>query len=207
MYHVIAIERMYASGGNEIGKHLAEALGYKLYDRNLLTESAKSLNIPAIHIESLEETSSGSFIFNLAKSSPLGGAGEKDLPMADKLFEAEKNIIEKAASEGGCVIVGRAASYILKNRDDCLKVFIHADVESRRKRALEKEGLKPSDIEATMKKYDKRRRDFYNSVTKWEWGNPQYFDLCLNSGNLGIEMCTKILTEAVSASGQTAAGL
>lgn len=201
MYHVIAIERLYASGGNEIGKRLAEALGYKLYDRNLLTESAKSLNIPAIHIEGLEETPSGSFIFNLSKSSPLGGTpNEKHLPMADKLFEAEKNIIEKAAGEGGCVIVGRAASYILKDRDDCLKVFIHADTEKRVKRAIEKEGLKQSEVEGVMKKYDKRRKDFYNSVTKWEWGNPKYFDLCLNSGNLGIEMCIKLLTEAVEAS-------
>ncbi len=201
MYHVIAIERLYASGGNEIGKRLADALGYRLYDRNLLTESARSLDIPAIHIESLEETSSGSFIFNLSKSSPLGGPGVKDLPMADKLFAAEKKIIEKAAGEGGCVIVGRAASYILKDRDDCLKVFIHADTAARRKRALEKEGLKESEVESTMKKYDKRRKDFYNSVTKWEWGNPRYFDLCLNSGSLGIETCTKLLMEAVAASG------
>lgn len=201
MYHVIAIERLYASGGNEIGKRLAEVLGYKLYDRNLLTESAKSLQIPAIHIESLEETSSGSFIFNLSKSSLFGSTpNEKDLPMADKLFEAEKNIIEKAAGEGGCVIVGRAASYILKDRDDCLKVFIHADTETRTRRAIEKERLKQSEVESVMKKYDKRRKDFYNSVTKWEWGNPQYFDLCLNSGNLGIEMCIKLLKEAVEAS-------
>ena len=201
MYHVIAIERLYASGGNEIGKRLAEVLGYKLYDRNLLTESAKSLQIPAIHIESLEETSSGSFIFNLSKSSLFGSTpNEKDLPMADKLFEAEKNIIEKAAGEGGCVIVGRAASYILKDRDDCLKVIIHADTATRTRRAIEKESLKQSEVESVMKKYDKRRKDFYNSVTKWEWGNPQYFDLCLNSGNLGIEMCIKLLKEAVEAS-------
>lgn len=201
MYHVIAIERLYASGGNEIGKRLADALGYKLYDHNILTESARNLQIPAIYIESLEETSSGGFIFNLTKSSPFGGGpSEKDLPMADKLFAEEKSIIEKAAGEGGCVIVGRAASYILKDRDDCLKVFIHADAETRKKRAMEKEGLKESEVEGTMKKYDKRRKEFYNSVTKWEWGNPSYFDLCLNSGNLGIEMCIKLLTEAVSAS-------
>lgn len=69
------------------------------------------------------------------------------------------------------------------------------------KRAIEKEGLDRSEVESTMKKYDKRRKDFYNSVTKWEWGNPAYFDMCLNSGNLGIEVCTKLLIDAVSASG------
>ncbi len=68
------------------------------------------------------------------------------------------------------------------------------------KRAIEKEGLAQSDVESTMKKYDKRRKDFYNSVTKWEWGNPNYFDMCLNSGNLGIDLCTKLLIEAVAAS-------
>ncbi len=197
MYHIIAIERSYASGGNEIGERLAKALGYKLYDRNILIEAAKNLNISPLYIENLEETSSGSFIFNLSKSAK-GTANENSLPMAEKLFAEEKRIIEKAADEGGCVIVGRAAGYILKDRKDCLRVFVHADKDKRLKRVIEREKMTPADAENALKKTDKRRKGFYESVTKWEWGNPEFFEICLDSGRLGIELCTKILEKTVS---------
>lgn len=197
MYHIIAIERSYASGGNEIGERLAKALGYKLYDRNILIEAAKNLNISPLYIENLEETSSGSFIFNLSKSAK-GTANENSLPMAEKLFAEEKRIIEKAADEGGCVIVGRAAGYILKDRKDCLRVFVHADKDKRLKRVIEREKMAPADAENALKKTDKRRKGFYESVTKWEWGNPEFFEICLDSGRLGIELCTKILEKTVS---------
>ena len=196
MYRIITIERPYASGGSEIGKKLAEALGYKLFDRNILVEAAKNLDVPQIYINNLEETSSGGFIFNLAKTSK-GNANENSLPMAEKLFAEEKRIIEKAADEGGCVIVGRAAGYILRNRKDCLRVFVHADKEFRIQRAIEKEGINRADAESTIKKIDKRRKGFYDSVTEWKWGNPEFFEVCLDSSKLGVELCTKLLTEAV----------
>lgn len=196
MYRIITIERQYASGGNEIGKRLAKELGYKLYDRNLLMEAAKNLGTPAIYIENLEETSSGGFLFNLSKTA-LGGGDRKSLPLAEKLYEEEKRIIEKQAEEGSCVIVGRAAGYILKDRTDCLRVFIHADREKRTARAIEREGVKASEAETVLKKNDKRRSGFYDSVTEWRWGNPAYFEVCLDSGKLGIEPCVSMLLEAV----------
>ena len=196
MYHIITIERPYASGGSEIGKNLAKALGYKLFDRNILTEAAKNLGIPPIYINNLDETSSGSFILNLSKTAKER-ANENYLPMAEKLFAEEKRIIEKAADEGGCVIVGRAAGYILRDREDCLRVFMYADKEFRIQRAVEKEGLTRTDAENTIKKIDKRRKGFYDSVTEWKWGNPEFFEVCFNSGKLGIELCTKLLVEAV----------
>ena len=196
MYHIITIERPYASGGSEIGKKLAETLGYKLFDRKILTEAAKNLDIPPIYINNLDETSSGSFIFNLSKTAK-GNANENYLPMAEKLFAEEKRIIEKAADEGGCVIVGRAAGYILRDRKDCLRVFVRADKEFRIQRAIEKEGVNRADAENTIKKIDKRRKGFYNSVTEWKWGDPEFFELCFDSSKLGIELCTKLLVEAV----------
>ena len=109
----------------------------------------------------------------------------------------EKRIIEEAASQGGCVIFGRAAVYILKERTDCLNVFIHCEKEKRIERAIAQEGIKASEAEDVLKKYDKRRSGFYNSVTKWEWGNPAFFELCLDSGKLGVDACVKTLLEAV----------
>lgn len=197
MYRVIVIERQYASGGNEIGIKLADALGYQLYDRNLLAQAAKALEISSIYIEGLEETHSGSFLFNLSKTKLGGSAYDKMLSMSDKVFLEEKRIIEEAASQGGCVIVGRAAGYILKERTDCLNVFIHCEKEKRIERAIAREGIKASEAEDVLKKYDKRRSGFYNSVTKWEWGNPAFFELCLDSGKLGVDACVKTLLEAV----------
>ena len=193
MYHIITIERPYASGGNEIGKKLAETLGYKLYDRNILTEAAKNLGIPQIHISNLDETSSGSVFFNLSKTA----TNENSLPMAEKLFAEEKRIIEKAADEGGCVIVGRAAGYILRDRKDCLRVFVHANREFRIQRAIEREGYNRSDAENAIKKNDRRRKVFYDAVTEWEWGDPKFFEVYLDSSKLGIELCTKLLAETV----------
>lgn len=196
MYHVIVIERQYASGGNEIGRKLAKELGYKLYDRNLLTEAARALEISSMYIEGLEETHSGGFLFNLSKTKLGGSSNSNSLSMSDKLFQEEKRIIEEAAEQGGCVIVGRAAGYILKERTDCLNVFIHCDRERRIARAIAREGIKASEAEDVLKKNDKRRSGFYNSVTNWEWGNPKFFELCLDSGKLGIDACVKLLLEA-----------
>ena len=116
MYNIVTIERRYASGGNEIGKKLAKELGFKFYDRNILMEAAKNLDIPFVKIEGLEESSSGGILLNLSKT-PLGGLSRtKELPLADKLFLEEKRIIEEIAEAGNCVIVGRASGYILRDR-------------------------------------------------------------------------------------------
>ncbi|MCH5349646.1 MAG: cytidylate kinase-like family protein, partial [Oscillospiraceae bacterium] len=137
-----------------------------------------------------------SFIFNLSKTARRN-ANENSLPMAEKLFAEEKRIIEKAADEGGCVIVGRAAGYILRDRKDCLHVFLHADKEFRIQRAIERGGINPADAESTIKKVDKRRKAFYDSITEWKWGNPEFFEVCIDSSKLGIELCTKLLMETV----------
>ena len=197
MYNIITIERRYASGGNEIGKRLAEALGYKLYDRNILMEAAQRLDIPFFKIEGLEESSSGSVLLNLSRT-PLGGpSGNKDLPLADKLFLEEKRIIEEAAEAGNCVIVGRASGHILREKENCLRVFIYADHEKRIQRAIEREGIQNVEAENALKKNDKRRRNFHNALTNQEWGDPKCYEMYMNAGNLGIDLCVRILMEAV----------
>ena len=114
-----------------------------------------------------------------------------------KLFLEEKRIIEEVAEEGKCVIVGRASGYILREKADSLRVFIHSDNEKRKKRAIEREGIKESEAENALKKNDKRRSGFYSAVTNWEWGNPKFYELYMDSGKLGIDLCVKLLVEAV----------
>ena len=197
MYNIVTIERKYASGGNEIGKRLAKELGYKLYDRNILLEAAKNLQLPSFQIEGLDEASHGSWLFNLSKTSLGGSSSGKDLSMADKLFLEEKRIIEEAAEAGNCVIVGRAAGYILREKENHLGVFIHSDNEKRLKRAMEKEGFNETEAKNALKKNDKRRSGFYQSVTDWEWGNPKYYELYMDSGKLGMGLCIRLLAAAV----------
>lgn len=197
MYNIITIERRYASGGNEIGKRLAEALGYKLYDRNILLEASQKLGIPYYNIEGLEESGAGGVLFNLYRT-PLGGLSDhKDLPVADKLFLEEKRIIEEAAKEGNCVIVGRASGYILREWENNLRVFIYAEHDKRVQRAIEREGIERSKAEAALKMNDKRRNSFYNSVANQEWTDPKCYDIYMNAGKLGIDLCVQILMEAV----------
>lgn len=193
MYKIITMEREFASGGNEIGRRVAKMLGIELYDRNILIEAAKRLEIPAIYVEQLEETAPGSIIFNLSKTAIGGSRKDNNLPMAERLFLEEKKIIEEIVEKQNCVIVGRCASFILKDRPDCLKVFVHADKQYRLNRAIETEKLSKNEAEEFLRKSDKRRSGFYNVHTGWKWGDMEHFDVCLDSGSLGIDCCVDVL--------------
>ncbi|MBQ7943769.1 MAG: cytidylate kinase-like family protein [Lachnospiraceae bacterium] len=194
MYKIITMEREFASGGNEIGKRVAKKLGIALYDRSLLVEVAKRLEIPAIYVEQLEETAPGSSIFNLSQTV-LGGSqkGKTNLSLAERIFLEEKKIIEEIVEKQDCVIVGRCASYILRDRPDCLKVFVRADKQYRLNRAIETEKIAKDDADYFLRKADKRRSDFYNTHTGWKWGDIEHFDICLDSGSLGLDCCVDVL--------------
>ncbi len=193
MYKIITMEREFGSGGNEIGRRVAKKLGIELYDRNILVEAAKRLDIPPIYIGDLEETAPGSIIFNLSKTA-IGGKKESgNLPMTEKLFLEEKKIIEENVEKHDCVIVGRCASFILYDRQDCLKVSVHADKDYRIRRAIQTENIASAEADDFLRKSDKRRSNFYNTHTGWKWGDPTKFDLCLNSGSLGLDACVDIL--------------
>lgn len=196
MYKFITMEREFASGGNEIGRRVAKKLGIALYDRNILVEAAKRLEISPVYIGDLEETAPGSIIFNLSKTA-MGGSKKDNpnLPMTEKLFLEEKKIIEEIVEKEECVIVGRCASFILKDRTDCLKVFIHADKDYRINRAVETEKIAQAEAKDFLRKSDKRRSSFYNTHTGWKWGDMSKFDLCLNSQSLGLDRCVDILAE------------
>lgn len=194
MYHIIAMEREYASGGNEIGRKVARQLGYAFYDRNILVEAAKRLGIQPMYVENLEETSPGSTIFNLSQT-PIAGLEKntKNLPLADQLFLMEKEIIEEAVSKENCVIIGRCASYLLRDHPDCLRIFVYADRSFRLQRAIEVEHITPQNAEDILRKTDKRRRSFFERHTKVVWDDRKNFDCCLNSAALGVDRCVELL--------------
>jgi cytidylate kinase len=121
------------------------------------------------------------------------------MSMAEKLFMTEKEIIEETVKKQNCVIVGRCASYILKDNPDVLRVFVHADKQARLERTLKEEKLTSrQEAEELLKKTDKRRSSFYNTHTGLNWGDIHNFDVCLDSAKLGIDTCVEMLASICS---------
>lgn len=192
---IITISREFGSGGRSIGKEVAESLGYAFYDRALVERIAKESGYAEEFVEKRGEdaTSKSSFFFNLARS---GGGGLDGMPgISDRLYVISHNIIKKLANEGPCVIVGRCSDYILRDEPDALHVFIHADSAFRAKRIVELYGERDNAPLKRLDEKDKKRQVYYKNYTGRVWGLGENFDLCLNSGKLGIESCVEVIVQ------------
>ena len=187
MYECITIERRYGSGGNQIARELAKKLGYGLYDRNVLEETCKRLELPYAAISGLDEQAPPKTIFKVS--------GDDYKFMEERIFQTESEIIRDAAKEGGCVFVGRCASEILKDKR-CLRVFITASQSFRLDRITSVERIPADQAESTMRKMDAKREKFFSAYCDAKWGSSGYFDMILNSGKLGRETCVEVLAAA-----------
>lgn len=184
---VICITREFGSGGRTIGKLLADALGYHFYDWNLVQEIANSSGFAKEFIEENGETTS-SILPWLFKS-------RNGPDITDQLYLAQRDVILRLAEKGNCVIVGRCADYILRERNDVLSCFIYADEEFKRNRIINTYGETEVAIDKRMKDKDKKRKAYYQYYTGRKWGLSFYYDVALNSGRLGIEQCASVLTD------------
>ena len=195
MKRIITISREFGSGGRSVGKLVAEKLGYRFYDRELVNKVAERSGFSPEFIEESGEYASArsSLLFALATASQYSADG---LSMHDRLYIEQTKIIEELAAEGDCVIVGRCADFILRNRKDCLHVFIHADMESRAKRIVERYGEGDKSPEKRLAEKDQKRKVYYKNYTGRNWGQAQNYDLCLNSGILGVETCAELIVQA-----------
>lgn len=190
---VVTIERQFCSGGRDIGRLVADNLGVKCYDHELLEMAAERIGISAEELRDYEEATLSPFKSTLSFRTGI----DRKLDLTEKIFAAQAELITEIAKQGPCVIVGRCADYILKNVVRTLSVFIYASHESRVNHAMEAHGIKYDDVENVLKRYDKKRADFYNINTTREWSSMQTYDLCLNSGRLGYEGCADIITGIV----------
>ena len=196
MKKIITISRQFGSGGHSIAKAVAERMGIAFYDNNLITEVAKQSGLSEEFIRENEEyaSHSSSFLYQLAMST----AGTYGYPSVyQKLYEAQTKVIEEIANKEPCVIVGRCADYILKERKDCLHVFIHADNEHRAKHILEKYGPTEKTTAQRIKDKDNKRRNYYRFHTDREWGVAANYHLALDSGALGEELCVQLIMKAM----------
>lgn len=195
-YKIIAIERQYASGGRSIGKKVARELGIPYYGREVLEMAAERNGQTADYIEHLEETASNSMFYALMTAYNRAAHGEVDvLSPEDTLLLTETEIINELASEGPCVLIGRSAGCILKDRKDVLRVFIYADDEARIERAVNQYGHDEKEALSVLRKFDKRRANFYNVNYNLKWEDKAGYHICLDSGKLGIDNCVRILLE------------
>ncbi len=194
---IITIEREYASGGREIGQKVAERLGIPFYNREILEIASERCGVSVDYLASAEEAAPKSFLYTLMLSSNPTRSIEDNLPLSDKVYIVETNIIRELAEKSDCVIVGRCASYILRDMEKMFSTFIYADTEARVKRAVECYGIEPRRAEAMLRKSDKRRETFYSINTGGNWYDKSNYSLCLNSNDLGIELCTDIIVNSV----------
>lgn len=193
---IITIERQYGSGGSIIGKLAAEKLGINYYNRKILDLTAEKCGIPAENLESAEESVPTSFLYSLLISANPTRAMEDNLPLSDKVFIMESRIISEIADkEDSFVLVGRCGSYVLEDRG-CFSVYIYAPQEARVKRCVEEYGISPNKAESIMKKADKRRETFFNVNTGKSWQDKDIYSLCLNSSELGDELCAEIIVKS-----------
>lgn len=192
-YNIIAIEREYASGGNEIGERAAEILGIPCYGQEVLNRAAKLMHTVPERLLHLEETTSNSLLYSIGMAAKVM-KGERDgLSEEGALYVTEERVIKEMAMSGPCVIVGRCAGWILRDRQDVLRVFIHANREFRKNRAAEAYGIPKNNVENVLKRFDRRRANFYHANTCMSWDDKKGYHLVLDSSHLGIAQCAEII--------------
>lgn len=189
--HIITISRQYGSGGRFIGKLLAEKMQIPLYDNELITLAAKKSGYSEAIFENVEKTATHSLLYSLSMFGST--AGVYGLPLSDKVFIVQSEIIKKVASEGPCVIIGRCADFVLKDEKNIVDVFVHSDMEHRIKRAVTYYGIAEEKAKEMITKTDKRRASYYNYYTGHRWGEANNYEISLNSDRIGIEKCVDIL--------------
>ena len=195
---IITISREFGSGGRTIGHLVAEKLGIPFYDKELVEHVALESGFAPKFIEEHGEHSPGKSLFSYAFSHHGVPGVMNGLSTADFLWNAQCSVILQLADKGPCVIVGRNADYVLKDRPDCLHAYIYADMAFRADRIVRLYGESEKSPEARLQEKDKRRRVNYQHYTGRVWGQAQNYDVCLNSSAIGIEHCADIIVDMVN---------
>lgn len=188
---IITIGRQFGSGGHDIGSKLAEELGIKLYDKEMLDRAAKESGICQELFESNDEKPTNSFLYSLVMDTYSFGngytSGYLDMPLNHKIFLAQFDAIKGIAKEGPCVLIGRCADYALEDYNNVLGVFIRAEMDDRIRRIAKSYDLTDARAKDLIIKTDKKRAGYYNYYSNKKWGEAESYDVCLNSSILGID--------------------
>lgn len=193
---IITISRQYGSGGRIVGKKLADALGVPFYDNELINLAAEKTGLSKECFKEAENTSTGNLLFSI--TSLASGMDSYGLPLSEKIFLVQSQVIKEVAEEGSCVIVGRSANYVLSENPNCINVFLQADLKDRVERAVRHYDLPEKNAEAAVIKTDKRRANYYNYFTGGKWGKAENYDLILNTSRLDLDHVVEVIKAYVS---------
>lgn len=176
---IVNIGRQLAAGGRQVAKELARQLDLAYYDKELLFEAARRSGFNAELFERADETHNR-FMYALGAGNP-------------ELFRILSEVIVSLASERGCVFVGRCADYVLRDRTDCLNVFLSADLPDRIRRLSGRLSLSERQAMELIEKTDRQRADYYNFYTRRQWGMASTYDVCINTSCVGVEGTARLL--------------
>ncbi|WMJ84619.1 AAA family ATPase [Oscillospiraceae bacterium LTW-04] len=192
---VITISREFGSGGRQIGEEIAKALGLTFYDKTLIDMVAQKSGYSLDFVTENDQRITQSMLFQMAISGsvPPWLNGGKAITNRDTLFSAQSKVIRELASQGGCVIVGRCANYVLRDVPEQLSVFISGQLNDKIKRCTAEYGIHPDAAEAEMRERDRDRANYYSHYTGEVWGEAKNYDLAVNSSKFGIEDATQFI--------------
>ena len=190
---IITISREFGSGGRFIGEEVAKKLGFAYYDKNIIGQIAEKSGLAPEYIRESAELSpkKGLFAYAFAGRDITGKSVE------DLVYEAQRKVILELAEKESCVIIGRNADFILKDRDDVLNVFIHGDLPEKVERICQLYHVSEQEAVRMMADIDKRRMTNYNFYTEQKWGKASNYTVCLNSSRLGYQKCEEIIVGCV----------
>lgn len=191
---VIVIGRQYGSGGHDIGKELAEKLEFAFYDNEIIQMTAGSTGYTPKFVQEHEENMTNSFLYDLVSQMYIY-SDTQEAPR-DAIFESEGEVIRSLADQGNCVILGRCADYFLRDRRDCLKVYLHAPEDYRVKRIMNTENLSEENARQKVRRMDRRRSDNYHYYTRRIWGHSKNYDLTIDT-SIGAEAVEEIIRRAL----------
>lgn len=197
---IVALNRQYGSGGKEVGKKLAKALGIPLYDSEILDLAAEKSGIKKEYFEKVDEKPTDSFLYALAMNtfSATSAVNPMDHALSnDHLFNIQADVIRELAEKESFVLIGRCGEYILRDDPDCISVYLHADVEKRKKRIQELYLLSPKDAAKRINSIDKKRESYYGYYAGKDWDACTSYDLSVDTGVLGIDATVELLKQYI----------
>lgn len=188
---IITIGREYGSGGHDVGAMLSRKLGIVLYDKETLAENAKRLGYYDEIKCFYEEKPADSLLYAIAKSDDNGKMGEKS-------FKHIKEVTENQ----DCVVIGRCANYVFRNEQEHISVFVHADMDKRIKRIAQNNNISEKEAQKLIDETDKKRAEFHKQYTSENWGDSKGYQLCIDSGMIGIEQTVDLICDYITAKRQ-----
>lgn len=192
---VITIERQYGSGGRDVGHKVAELIGAKCYDHDLIVMAAKRSGISEEALARADEEASSSLLYTLAMGASMiyTNTTPMAVPINDALFIAQSEIIRELSESEDCVIVGRCADFILRDHDRLVKVFVQGEMSDRVARIMARAGIGEDEAKARISKKDKKRASYYNYYTGGKWGKPDNYNLIVSTSKIGVDGAAQLI--------------